>query len=191
MNWRLLLCQRWGRVSTFLFSPRTPTSADLCRPVHPCLCLCEFLCTLIILVQWAFFFFFNDSLVLFGFGFVCFLFVCLLACLLDCFFCWLFGVCLIFFFFLLFVFVFVLHVCLYEGVRSPGTTVTDICELPCGFWKLNQGPPEEQPVLLASEPSLQPPRGGCFSWCPLSSLDVIVFLFPLSQCSWAPRGGVW
>lgn len=79
-----------------------------------------------------------------------------------------------FFFFLLFVFV--LHVCLYEGVRSPGTTVIDICELPCGFWKLNQGPPEGQPVLLASEPSLQPPRGGCFSWCFPSSLAVIVFV---------------
>lgn len=146
-------------------------------------------------VHWSYWFsghsflFLNDSLVSW-FCLVLFLFVCLLACLIG------FVVVVVDYlgfvwFFLLFVFVFVLHVCLYEGVRSPGTTGTDICELPCGFWKLNQGPPEEQPVLLTSEPSLQPPRGGCFSWCPLSSLAVIVFLFPLSQCSWAPRGGVW
>jgi hypothetical protein len=43
-----------------------------------------------------------------------------------------------------------MYVCLCEGVRFPGTEV--ICE--CG--ELNPGPPEEQPVLLTSEPSLQP-----------------------------------
>ena len=37
-----------------------------------------------------------------------------------------------------------------EDVRSPGTGVTDICELPCGFWELNSGPLEE-PVLLIPE----------------------------------------
>jgi hypothetical protein len=36
--------------------------------------------------------------------------------------------------------------------------VTDGCKLPCGYWGLNPGPLEEQPVLLTTEPSLQPPR---------------------------------
>ena len=49
-----------------------------------------------------------------------------------------------------------LHVCLCEGVRSLGTRVTDCCELPPGCWELNPGPLEEQPVLLTTEPSLQP-----------------------------------
>jgi hypothetical protein len=48
-----------------------------------------------------------------------------------------------------------LHVHLFEGARSPGTEVTDSCELPCGCWELNLGPLEEQPVLLTMEPSLQ------------------------------------
>jgi hypothetical protein len=30
------------------------------------------------------------------------------------------------------------------------------CEPPCGFWDLNSGPSEKQPVLLTAEPSLQP-----------------------------------
>lgn len=32
-------------------------------------------------------------------------------------------------------------------------------ELPCGFWKLNLGPLEEQPVLLTAKPSLRPLKG--------------------------------
>jgi hypothetical protein len=52
-------------------------------------------------------------------------------------------------------FVFCLHVCLCEGVRSPGTTVIDKCELPCGCWELNLGLLEEQQVLLTTEPSLR------------------------------------
>ena len=44
----------------------------------------------------------------------------------------------------------------YEGVRSPGTRITDSCELPCGCWDLNIGPLEEQPMFLITEPSLQP-----------------------------------
>jgi hypothetical protein len=27
-----------------------------------------------------------------------------------------------------------------EGVRLPGTRLTDGCELPCRFWELNPGP---------------------------------------------------
>jgi hypothetical protein len=53
------------------------------------------------------------------------------------------------------------HVCGYtvavfrhtrRGNRLP---ITDGCEPPCGFWKLNSGLLEEQSVLLTTEPSLQ------------------------------------
>lgn len=44
-----------------------------------------------------------------------------------------------------------------DGVSSPGTRVTDICELLSGNWELNPGPVEEPPVLLTTEPSLQYP----------------------------------
>ena len=45
---------------------------------------------------------------------------------------------------------------LCKGIRSPGTGVTDTCVLLCGYWELNPGPLEDQPVLLTAEPSLQP-----------------------------------
>ena len=32
----------------------------------------------------------------------------------------------------------------------------DGCEPPCGCWEMNSGPLEEQPMLLTSEPPLQP-----------------------------------
>lgn len=35
-----------------------------------------------------------------------------------------------------------------EAIRSPGTGVTDDCELTCGHWELNLGPVQEYPVLL-------------------------------------------
>ena len=60
----------------------------------------------------------------------------------------------LFFFLILCALVFFLHVCLCAGDGSLGTRVTDSCELPCGCWGLNQGPLEEQSVLLATEPSL-------------------------------------
>ena len=44
-----------------------------------------------------------------------------------------------------------------EDIRSHGTEVKDNCQLPCGCWELNPGPLQEQPVLLTTEPSLQPP----------------------------------
>ncbi|KAM7331642.1 hypothetical protein ACRRTK_008350 [Alexandromys fortis] len=44
-----------------------------------------------------------------------------------------------------------------QGVRSPGTGVTDSCEMPFGYWVLSPGPLEEHPVLLTTEPSLQFP----------------------------------
>jgi hypothetical protein len=40
-------------------------------------------------------------------------------------------------------------------IRTPGTGVTDSCELLCRCWESNLGPLEEQPVLLVSEPSLR------------------------------------
>ncbi|XP_060244204.1 MAP/microtubule affinity-regulating kinase 3 isoform X6 [Meriones unguiculatus] len=39
--------------------------------------------------------------------------------------------------------------------RAPDVTA-DGCEPPCGFWELNSGPLEEQPVFLTTESSLQP-----------------------------------
>jgi hypothetical protein len=51
--------------------------------------------------------------------------------------------------------VFRLHVCLCEGVRSPGTGVIDRFKLPCVCWELNPGPLEEQDMLLTIEPSVQ------------------------------------
>jgi len=40
-----------------------------------------------------------------------------------------------------------------RGHRIP---LQDGCETPCGCWDLNSGPLEEQSVLLAAEPALQP-----------------------------------
>lgn len=66
-----------------------------------------------------------------------------------------------FFFYDLFIFiscslVLYLHVCLCEG------RVTGSCRLPCGYWELNRGPLEEQPVLFNTEPTLQPLEAGCY-----------------------------
>jgi hypothetical protein len=52
--------------------------------------------------------------------------------------------------------VFFLHGYLCEGVRYSATGVIVICELPCGYWGMNPGPLEEQPIFLTAEPSLQP-----------------------------------
>lgn len=41
-----------------------------------------------------------------------------------------------------------------EGVRSCRARVKDNCELACGCWKLNPGPPKEQ-MFLTIEPSLK------------------------------------
>ena len=43
-----------------------------------------------------------------------------------------------------------------EDIRSPGTGVTHSCELPCGYWELNQGPLQEQlecSLLLSPAPN--------------------------------------
>jgi hypothetical protein len=44
---------------------------------------------------------------------------------------------------------------MYACKRVP-EPIIDGCEPPCSCWGLNSGPVEEQPVLLTSEPSLQP-----------------------------------
>ena len=64
-----------------------------------------------------------------------------------------------------------MHWC--EGIRSPGTGVTDSCELPCGCWELNLCPLGEQPALLTSEPSLQPL---------VSFLKCVLIVFRFSHC---------
>ena len=46
-----------------------------------------------------------------------------------------------------------------EDIGSPGTELKDCWELPCGCWESSTlGLLEEQPVLLTTEPSLQPPN---------------------------------
>jgi hypothetical protein len=40
--------------------------------------------------------------------------------------------------------------------KRESEPTADGCEPPCGCWELNSGPPEEQSVLLTTEPSLQP-----------------------------------
>lgn len=46
-----------------------------------------------------------------------------------------------------------------EGNRLPGTGVTDNGEPPCRCQESNPGAPEEQPVVLAAEPSPRPVSG--------------------------------
>jgi hypothetical protein len=58
--------------------------------------------------------------------------------------------------FLFYVHWFCLHVCLCAGVGSPTTGVADSCEPPYECWESIPGPLQEQPVLLTTEPSLQP-----------------------------------
>jgi hypothetical protein len=46
--------------------------------------------------------------------------------------------------------------CLQTHQKRASDLITDGCEPPCGCWDLNSRPLEEQPVLLITEPSLQP-----------------------------------
>lgn len=48
---------------------------------------------------------------------------------------------------------FCLHVCVYVRV-SQALEVTDSCELQWGFWELDLGPLEEQP-MISSAPNTQ------------------------------------
>jgi hypothetical protein len=68
---------------------------------------------------------------------------------------------LFFFKIYLFIYLFIYYMCVHcsylqthqKGALDP---ITDSCEPPCGCWELNSEPLEEQSVLLAAEPSLQP-----------------------------------
>jgi hypothetical protein len=48
--------------------------------------------------------------------------------------------------------------CLQTQQKRASDPITDGCEPLCGCRKLNSGPLEDQPVLLATESSLQPIR---------------------------------
>jgi hypothetical protein len=63
---------------------------------------------------------------------------------------------ILFYFILFFMCIDVLLAWLFGCMRSPATGGSDKHKLPHGCWELNQGPLEEQPVLVISEPSLQP-----------------------------------
>jgi hypothetical protein len=64
--------------------------------------------------------------------------------------------------------------------------ITDGCEPPCGWWELNSGPLEEQPVLLTTEPSLQ-----AFNLPFHSSIYVcflcVVCVCGVHVCIWVPK----
>jgi hypothetical protein len=51
----------------------------------------------------------------------------------------------------------VLPVCTPASQKRASDPSIDDGEPPCGCWKLNSGPLEDQAVLLTSEPPLQPP----------------------------------
>ena len=61
--------------------------------------------------------------------------------------------------------------CLQTHQQRVSDLITDGRELPCGCWKLNSGPLEEQLVLLTTEPSLSSSHSQRFltSSCPLTS----------------------
>jgi hypothetical protein len=50
----------------------------------------------------------------------------------------------------------VLSACIYAWQKRASGPIRVGCEPPCSCWELNSGSLEEQPVLLTSEPSLQP-----------------------------------
>ena len=41
-----------------------------------------------------------------------------------------------------------------EGSGAPSTGITNGSQVPCGYWELDLGHLEEQPVFLTTEPSL-------------------------------------
>lgn len=66
-----------------------------------------------------------------------------------------------------------------KGVRHPGPGITGSCELPSVCQELNMGPPQEQLVLLAVEPSPLPHKNpfDSFLWL-FSNRSDIVFISP-------------
>lgn len=43
-----------------------------------------------------------------------------------------------------------------KGVRSRGTSGTEGCELPCGWWQWNLGPLQEEQMLLTKHLTVFP-----------------------------------
>lgn len=70
-----------------------------------------------------------------------------------------------FFIFIICALVFCLDAYLCKGFGSPGTGVTNSCELSCQHWKLNSHVLKEQLVLLTAESPFQP-------------FTIFLFLFP-------------
>jgi hypothetical protein len=50
-------------------------------------------------------------------------------------------------------FMYIWVLCFHELQKKKLDSITDGCEPPCGWWKLNSRPLEEQSVLLTTEPS--------------------------------------
>jgi hypothetical protein len=50
----------------------------------------------------------------------------------------------------------ILPACMLVHQKGAPDLITGGCEPPCGCWDLYSGPLEKQPMLLTSEPSLQP-----------------------------------
>lgn len=63
-----------------------------------------------------------------------------------------------------------------KGIRSSRHGVTDVCELPCGGWKSNQCPLEEQRAPFTAESRLQPLSGICVRSVLLSLLSNCAFI---------------
>ena len=49
-----------------------------------------------------------------------------------------------------------LSACMFAGQKRAPDLIIDGCESQCSCWELNSAPLREQPVFLATEPSLQP-----------------------------------
>ena len=64
----------------------------------------------------------------------------------------------------------------WEAEKKPEwrRAIADGCEPPCGCWKLNSGPLEEQSVPLTAEPSLQLSSGLTFD-----DINVLMIHSPL------------
>jgi hypothetical protein len=74
--------------------------------------------------------------------------------------------------------------CLQTYQKRASGLITGDCEPPCGCWDLNSEPSEEQSVLLAVEPSLQPP---CFVFLKIYLVYVSTLLLSLDT----HRRGHW
>ena len=63
------------------------------------------------------------------------------------------------------------------GQKRTPDLILDGCEPLCGYWELNSGPLEVQPVLLTAKPSLQPPN----------LLSILTFISNLKPSFYVPQ----